>query len=72
MGIFDRNLNSYVLEKDKSNFYYVTFLVEHPKIEEFEKIKFDFINHKDDKKSFEILNTEINSDRMLFDDNIWK
>lgn len=61
-----------VLEKDKSNFYYVTFLVEHNQIEEFEKIKFEFINHKGDKKSFEILSKEINGDKMLFDDSIWK
>lgn len=61
-----------VLEKDKSNFYYLTFLVEHPQLEEFEKIKFEFINHKNDKKSFEILHKEINGDRMLFDDSIWK
>lgn len=61
-----------VLEKDKSNFYYVTFLVEHNQLEEFEKIKFEFINHKDDKKSFEILSKEINGDKMLFDDSIWK
>lgn len=61
-----------VLEKDKSNFYYLTFLVEHPQLEEFEKIKFEFINHKNYKKSFEILHKEINGDKMLFDDNIWK
>ena len=61
-----------VLEKDKSNFYYVTFLVEHNQLEEFEKIKFEFINHKDDKKSFEILSKEMNSDKILFDDSIWK
>ena len=61
-----------VLEKDKSNFYYLTFLVEHPQLEEFQKIKFEFINHKNKKRSFEILHKEINGDTMLFDDSIWE
>ena len=60
-----------ILEKDKSNFYYLTFLVEHTPLEEFEKIRFEFINHKGDKKTFKILHSEINGDRMLFDDSIW-
>lgn len=61
-----------VLEKEKSKFYYLTFIVEHNILEDFEKIKFEFINHKNEKKSFEISQSDINGDRMLFDDNIWR
>ncbi|WP_406845105.1 hypothetical protein [Flavobacterium soyae] len=60
-----------VLEKDKSNFYYLTFLVENTELQEFEKIKFEFVNHKNSKKSVEISREEIDEDRMLFDDSIW-
>jgi len=62
-----------VLEKDKQQFYYVTFIVEYKKTyEDFEAIRFDFLNYKKRKVSFEILRENISNDSILFDDNIWK
>jgi hypothetical protein len=61
-----------VLEKDKSNFYHLTFLIENKKFEHFESLKFVFTNYKNKSRSIEISNKEINNDVILFDDSIWE
>jgi hypothetical protein len=61
-----------VLEKDKSDFYYLTFLVETQTLQDFELIKFEFVNQKNDRKTFEISRNNIDNDRILFDDSLWK
>ena len=60
-----------VLEKDKSNFYYLTFLVENKTLEDFELIKFEFVNYENNKKIIEISRNNINNDRLLFDNSLW-
>ncbi len=60
------------LAKDKTNFYYLTFIVENRPFGMFEKVKFDFSNFKDGLVSFEIDGAKIDNDEILFDDSIWR
>jgi hypothetical protein len=61
-----------MFEKDKSVFYYLTFIVEKATLEEFEVINITFKNPKGKKRSIEFKNSDINPDKVLFDDNIWQ
>jgi hypothetical protein len=61
-----------MFEKDKSVFYYLTFIVEKATLEEFEVINITFKNPKGKKKNIEFKNSDINPDKVLFDDNIWQ
>lgn len=60
-----------ILEKGKSNFYHLTFLVENKTLEDFELMKFEFVNYKEDNRILEISRNNINNDRLLFDDSLW-
>ena len=40
--------------------------------EDFESLKFVFINYKDEIRTFEISRKDINNDKILFDDSIWE
>jgi hypothetical protein len=60
-----------VFEKDKSNFYYVTFIVKNKSSEDFEVIKFEFTNYNKRKVSFIIKRNEIEEEKILFDDKLW-
>ena len=61
-----------MFEKDKSGFYYLTFLVGKSNLENFEIIRISFQNPKQITESIEFRSENINPDRILFDDSIWK
>lgn len=60
-----------MFEKDKSGFYYLTFIVEKEQLEEFEIIRLTFRNPKQITESIEFRKENINPDSVLFDDSIW-
>lgn len=60
-----------MFEKDKSSFYYLTFIVQKTTLEDFEEIILTFKNPKGEKKELKFKNIDINPDKVLFDDSIW-
>jgi hypothetical protein len=61
-----------MFEKDKSVFYYLTFIVEKTTLEEFEEINITFKNPKGKKIKLKFKSADINPDKVLFDDSIWQ
>lgn len=61
-----------MFEKNKSSFYYLTFIVEKDTLEEFETIEISFTDPKQTIEFLKFQAENINPDRVLFDDNIWK
>lgn len=61
-----------MFEKDKSVFYYLTFIVEKVTLEEFEEINITFKNPKGKKIKLKFKSADINADKVLFDDSIWQ
>ena len=61
-----------MFEKDKSDFYYLTFIVEKVQLEEFEIIRITFRSPKQITESIEFRKENINPDNVLFDDSIWR
>lgn len=61
-----------MLEKDKSAFYYLTFIVNKTTLEQFEKITLVFKNPKGEKKKIKFKHADLNPDQILFDDSIWQ
>ena len=60
-----------LFEKDKSKFYYLTFLAETKTMRDFEILRIIFHDPKGLSESIEFRSENINYDRILFDDNIW-
>lgn len=61
-----------MLEKDKSVFYYLTFIVEKNTLEEFEEINIKLKNPQGKEKYIKFKSSELNPDKILFDDKIWQ
>lgn len=60
-----------MFEKDKSGFYYLTFIVQKTSLEDFEEISIIFKNAKGKEEKLQFRNEDINPDKVLFDDSIW-
>lgn len=60
-----------MFERDKSGFYYLTFIVQKPTLEDFEEINITFKNTKGKMEKLKFKNIDINPDKVLFDDSIW-
>jgi hypothetical protein len=61
-----------MFEKDKSKFYYLTFLVEKDILEEFEIIGIDFEDPNGTTRTVEFRSENIDTNNILFDDSIWR
>lgn len=61
-----------MFEKDKSVYYYLTFIVEKATLEEFEEINITFKNPKGKKEKLKFKSADIDPDKILFDDSIWQ
>lgn len=61
-----------ILEKDKSNFYYLTFITEKQELVEFETIRLNFHNYKQQTEIIEFNKKDIDPNRILWENEIWK
>jgi len=61
-----------VLEKDKSKFYYLTFITNKKELAEYEIVKITFTDFKENRREINFISEEIDSNKILWEDEIWK
>jgi hypothetical protein len=61
-----------VLEKDKSKFYYLTFITNKKELTEYETVRLTFTDFKEKRQEVNFISDEIDSNKILWEDNIWE
>jgi len=61
-----------VLEKDKSKFYYLTFITDKKELAEYETVRIIFTDFKENRQEVNFISEEIDANKILWEDDIWK